>query len=140
MLLIPWFKMLHLLFVMSWMAGIFYLPRILVHYVEGQEAGEDTRRLVIMADRLFRFSSLMALLAIAPGLALWLGYPTIGDWMYAKLALVAGLLAYQYQTFRYIQQMKQGEAPRSSLFFRFYNESALILVVPILILAVLKPF
>ena len=60
-----WIKSLHILFVMAWMAGVFYLPRILVHYIEGVAAGEDTRRLVTMADKLFRFSSLMALLTIA---------------------------------------------------------------------------
>ncbi|MDH5737132.1 MAG: CopD family protein, partial [Gammaproteobacteria bacterium] len=62
-----WIKVFHLLFVTAWMAGLFYLPRIYVHYVEGQQAGEDVRRLVTMADKLFRFSSIMAGLALGFG-------------------------------------------------------------------------
>lgn len=135
-----WIKTAHILFVMSWMAGVFYLPRIIVHYVEGNAAGEDTRRLVIMAEKLFRFSTLMALLAIIPGLWLWLGYNISGDWMLVKLGLVMVLIAYQLQCFRYIRQMQNSQVIRSSSCFRFFNESALIIVIPILILVVIKPF
>jgi protoporphyrinogen IX oxidase len=135
-----WIKAAHILFVMAWMAGIFYLPRIFVHYVEGKTQGEDTRRLVVMAEKLFRFSSLMALLAIIPGLWLWLGYNISGDWMLVKLGLVLILIAYQLQCLRYIHQMQAGEIIHSSLFFRFFNESTLIIVIPILIMVVIKPF
>ena len=135
-----WFKTFHILFVMAWMAGVFYLPRILVHYVEGRDAGEDTRRLVTMAEKLFRFSNVMAVLALGLGMVLWLYYQITGGWMHAKLGLVLGLIAYQFQTWRYISQMRRDEPLRTSLFFRIYNEAALILVVPILILVVLKPF
>ena len=135
-----WIKTAHILFVMSWMAGVFYLPRIIVHYVEGNAAGEDTRRLVIMAEKLFRFSTLMALLAIIPGLWLWLGYNISGDWMLVKLGLVMILIAYQWQCYRYIRQMQTSQVIHSSLFFRFFNESALIIVIPILIMVVMKPF
>ena len=135
-----WIKTFHILFVIAWMAGVFYLPRILVHYVEGRDAGEDTRRLVIMAERLFRFSNVMAVPAIGTGLILWLDFHITGGWMHAKIVLVGGLIAYQIQTYRYITRMKRDEALRTSLFFRIYNEGALILVLPILILVVLKPF
>ena len=135
-----WFKTFHILFVMAWMAGVFYLPRILVHYVEGRAAGEDTRRLVTMADRLFRFSLVMAILSLALGLVLWLHYGITGGWLHAKLALVALLFLYQFATLGYIRVMKAGDPLPSSLFFRFFNEAALILVIPILILVELKPF
>ena len=135
-----WVKSLHILFVMAWMAGVFYLPRILVHYVEGKDAGEDTRRLVTMAAKLFRFSNVMAAIAIATGAALWLYWGITGGWLHAKLAFVSLLIGYQVQTFRYIQRMRADEQLRTSLFFRLYNESALLLVIPILIFVVLKPF
>ncbi|MGB1189365.1 MAG: CopD family protein [Pseudomonadales bacterium] len=135
-----WTKVFHLLFVIAWMAGAFYLPRILVHYVEGQANGEDTRRLVIMAQKLSKFSSVMMILAIAPGLMLWLYYGFRGSWLVWKLGLVAGLIVYQLQSLRYVQQMTRGEVIRTSLFFRVYNEAALLLLVPILILVVVKPF
>ncbi|MDA9679923.1 CopD family protein [Gammaproteobacteria bacterium] len=135
-----WIKTFHILFVMAWMAGVFYLPRILVHYVEGKAANEDTRRLVTMGEKLLKFSSIMAVLAIILGLLLWLYYGVTGGWMHAKLLLVALLVAYQLQTFRYLSQMKRDEVFNTSLFFRLYNEGALILIVPILILVELKPF
>ena len=135
-----WIKTFHILFVMAWMAGVFYLPRILVHYVEGKAAAEDTRRLVTMAEKLLKFSTIMAALAITLGLLLWLYYGVTGGWMHAKLLFVGLLVAYQLQTFRYLSQMKRDEVLNTSLFFRLYNEGALILVVPILILVELKPF
>ena len=135
-----WIKSFHIIFMVTWMAGIFYLPRILVHHVEGKTAGEDTRRLVIMADKLFRFSVVMALIALATGLVLWLYYGIAGNWLHAKLAFVGLLIAYQFQTLRYINQMRSDELDGTSLFFRIFNEGALILVIPILIFVVVKPF
>lgn len=135
-----WFKVFHLLFVTAWMAGLFYLPRIFVHYVEGLAAGEDVRRLVVMGDKLYRFSSLMALLALGFGVVLWLVYGISGNWLYAKMGLVAVLLLYHHQCMRYLRQMKRREQLPSSLFFRLFNESALLVFIPILILVILKPF
>lgn len=134
-----WIKTFHILFVMAWMAGLFYSPRILVHYVEGKSAGEDVRRLVIMAHKLFRFSSLMAALALGLGIWLWLGYGFGGTWLWVKLGLVALLLLYHHQSLRYIRQMQRDEVIKTSLFFRIYNETALIIVIPILIMVVVKP-
>jgi putative membrane protein len=135
-----WIKTFHLLFVMAWMAGLFYLPRILVHYVEGRQANEDVKRLIIMGQKLFRFSSLMAIIALVLGTWLWLGYGFGGGWLHAKLGFVALLLAYHGQSYRYIQQMARDETIRTSLFFRIYNELALLIVTPILILVIVKPF
>lgn len=136
-----WIKTFHILFVMAWLAGLFYLPRIMVHYVEGKQAGEDVRRLVIMASKLFRFSVVMAVLAVIPGLWLWMGWWLGGGgWMHAKFVLVLGLIAYQFQCWRYLGQMRRDEVIRTSLFFRVFNEGALLLVIPILILVELKPF
>ncbi|MAI53677.1 MAG: hypothetical protein CBC55_05355 [Gammaproteobacteria bacterium TMED95] len=134
-----WIKVLHLLFVIAWMAGVFYLPRILVHAVEGMTAQEDTRRLVIMASKLLRFSTLMMVLAVVPGMILWLYYGTTGTWLHLKLLFVIGLALYQWQSFRYVKQLQNNRVIRTSLFFRLYNEAALVLLVPILILVVFKP-
>lgn len=135
-----WIKVFHLLFVTAWMACLFYLPRIMVHYAEGLASGEDVRRLIIMGDKLFGFSSLMGMLALIFGVWLWLGYGFAGTWLNLKLGLVILLIAYHYQCFRYLRLMKNGEPIPSSVFFRVFNESALIIFVPILILVVIKPF
>lgn len=134
-----WFKTFHILFVMAWMAGVFYLPRILVHHVDGKAAGEDTRRLVVMADKLFRFSAIMAVIALATGSVLWLYYGVTGSWLHAKLGFVVLLIGYQYQTLRYIDMMRRDKLDGSSVFFRIFNEGALVLVIPILIFVVVKP-
>lgn len=134
-----WIKTFHILFVMAWMAGLFYMPRILVHYVEGKAANEDIRRLVVMANNLWRFSSLMAVLALVPGIVLWLAYDITGVWLWIKLALVILLLLYHGQCWLFIQKMNSDAPINSSLFFRIFNESALIIVIPILIMVVLKP-
>ncbi len=136
-----WLKTFHLLFVIAWMAGIFYMPRILVHYAEGRDAGEDVRRLVTMEEKLFRFSTIMAAIALALGTWLWLAYWFgAGTWLWLKLVLVALLIAYHVQCWRYLKRMRANEPIPSSVFFRFFNESALIIVIPILILVIVKPF
>ena len=135
-----WVKTMHILFVIAWVAGLFYLPRILVHFVEAEAAGEDSRRLIIMAEKLFRFSIVMAIIAITTGLGLWLYYGIAGDWLNAKLLFVALLIGYQLQTYSYITDMKLSQLEGTSLFFRIFNEGALLLVLPILIFAVIKPF
>ena len=135
-----WVKTTHILFVMAWMAGLFYLPRIFVHFVEADTAGEDTRRLAIMAEKLFRFSTVMAAIALCTGLILWLYYGISGNWLNAKLLLVALLVGYQLQTYSYITDMKLSQLDGTSLFFRIFNEGALLMVIPILILVVVKPF
>ena len=77
--MILWIKMFHILFFIAWMAGAFYSPRILVHYIEGRELAEDFRRLVIMGERLNKFSALMAALAIISGICLWMIYDYKGN-------------------------------------------------------------
>ena len=134
-----WIKTFHILGVMAWMAGIFYLPRIFVHYREGSDAGEDVRRLVIMAGRLYGFMTLMALFALGFGLWLWQAYAYAGLWLQIKLLLVMGLIAYHLVCRVFVQRMRSGAALPSGLMLRVFNEGALVLVVPILILAVVKP-
>src|ERR1700689_2672673 len=89
-----WIKACHLIAVTAWLAGLFYLPRIFVHYAEGRAAGEDVRRLVVMARKLFAFMSVMALFALLFGLWLWLGFHDGVRWLMLKLVFVLGLVVY----------------------------------------------
>jgi putative membrane protein len=134
-----WIKSFHVLAVMAWMTGIFYLPRIFVHYAEGRAAGEDVRRLVIMAGRLYGFMTLMALVALALGIWLWQGYNYSGLWLRIKLLLVLGLIAYHFVCRLFVQRLRADAALPSSLMLRLFNEGVLLLVVPILLLAIIKP-
>jgi putative membrane protein len=135
-----WVKSLHVIAVMAWLAGLFYLPRILVHYAEGQAAGEDVRRLAIMARRLFGFMTMMALLAMLFGLWLWLGFHDTGRWLMIKLVFVLALLVYHGVCGALLQRIKRGSPLPRPLMLRLLNESALLIVVPIILLAVVKPF
>ncbi len=135
-----WIKALHLLAVIAWLAGLFYLPRIFVHYAEGRAAGEDVRRLVVMARRLFAFMSVMALFALLFGLWLWLGFHDSGRWLMLKLLFVAGLVVYHLACRVLLRRLQHGAALQSPFALRLFNEAALLLVLPIILLAVVKPF
>ena len=134
-----WIKSFHVLGVMAWMAGIFYLPRIFVHYAEGRAAGEDVRRLVTMAGRLYGFMTLMALFALGFGVWLWQAYAYAGLWLRIKLLLVLGLIAYHLVCRVFVRRMRSGAEFPSGVALRWFNEGALLLAVPIIVLAVVKP-
>jgi putative membrane protein len=137
-----WLKCFHLLFVIAWLAGIFYLPRIFVHYAEGGAANEDVRRLVTMARRLYGFMTIMAGLALALGTWLWRAYPAAysGGWLRLKLLFVLGLIGYHIYCRTLLARMQRGDSLPGALALRWLNEGALLIVLPILILAVVKPF
>ena len=135
-----WLKAIHILFVMSWMAGIFYLPRIFVHFVEGKEAGQDVSRLVIMAKKLYGFMSIMMLIAIGSGLWLWLAYGFGGGWLHVKLLFIVLMVVYHFWCQERMLEMQKGDLDHSGVFYRWMNELPLILLSVILVMVVVKPF
>jgi len=134
-----WIKTFHILFVMSWLVGIFYLPRIFVHYAEGKEANEDVRRLLIMAERLLKFMTLMAILSVLFGGILWLWFGIAGNWLYVKIIFVILLVSYHVVCWHYVTKMLNGTLLKKGRFYRNFNELSLAIVIPILILVVVKP-
>jgi putative membrane protein len=135
-----WLKALHLFAVIAWLAGLFYLPRIFVHYAEGLSQGEDVRRLVVMARRLFAFMTIMAVFALLFGLWLWLGFHDSGRWLMLKLVFVLGLIGYHLACRVLLGRLQRSAPMPSALALRLFNEAALLLVLPIILLAVVKPF
>lgn len=136
-----WLKTFHILFMMSWMAGIFYLPRIFVHYVEGKEAGEDVRRLAIMADKLYKFMTIMMMLAVGTGIWLWIQFfPAATGWMHAKATFVVLMIGYHMWTKKKTKEMQAGHLDHTGIYYRWANEIPLVLVTVILIMVVVKPF
>jgi protoporphyrinogen IX oxidase len=135
-----WIKALHVLFVTAWLAGLFYLPRIFVHYEEGRGRGEDVRRLVVMARRLFGFMTIMGTLALGFGLALWLGFGDTGRWLMVKLVFVVALIGYHLACRALLGRLQRGAPMPSAFALRLFNEATLLLVLPIILLAVVKPF
>jgi putative membrane protein len=135
-----WVKTIHILFVMSWMAGIFYLPRIFVHFVEGREAGEQVDRLAIMARKLYGFMTVMMILALVSGLALWLVYGFAGGWLHVKLLFVVLLMMYHFWAGNRVKEMQAGDLNHSGVYYRWANEIPLVLLIVILVMVVVKPF
>ncbi|AWB33744.1 CopD family protein [Orrella marina] len=138
-----WVKTLHIVFIASWFAGLFYLPRIYVNLAQAKDAASrDT--LLGMARRLYRFMTILAIPAVVLGLWLYLGYG-IGlgagnGWMHAKLALVAVLLIYHGICKHYLNQFEAGTVRHSHVFFRWFNEVPVLLMLAVTALVVIKPF
>lgn len=139
-----WVKSLHIFFVASWFAGLFYLPRILVNLALAPDGSAAEReRLLLMAQKLMRFSTWLALPAISFGLWLWLGYgvgrgPGNG-WLYAKLLVVAVTLAYHGYCTVLLRGFEQRTNTRSHRWFRWFNEIPVLLLLLSVTLVVVKP-
>jgi putative membrane protein len=134
-----WVKTFHLLFVISWFAGLFYLPRILVNLA--MEDNETSyARLLLMARKLYRFMTILAVPALMFGLWLWLGYGISGGWMHAKLVLVVLLIGYHHACGSLLKKFEQKRNTRSHVWFRWFNEVPVLVLFATLILVVLKPF
>ena len=139
-------KAFHIIFIASWFAGLFYLPRIFVNLaMVPADSRAERDRLLLMAGKLMRFTHLLMVVAVALGVWLWLGYgiglhgPGNG-WMHAKLTLVALVLAYQYSCARILKRWQAGSNTRSHVWSRWYNEAPILLMLFIVLLVVLKPF
>ena len=141
-----WIKALHIVFVASWFAGLFYLPRIFVNL-----AMEDKpiviERLLLMARKLYRFTTLLSMPAVGLGLWLVLGYGLgaagehrIAYWMLAKLLIVVFTLAYHIQCGKLLKQFERGECKLSHRWFRWWNEIPVFLLLGAVILVVVRPF
>ncbi len=133
-----WVKALHLIFVISWFAGLFYLPRLFVnHAMETNEAA--LARLALMERKLYRFMLPLAILAWVFGLWLWLGYGITGTWLQAKLVLVIGLVVYHLYCGKLMRGFQAGKNTHSHIWYRWFNEIPVLILFFIVILAVVKP-
>lgn len=134
-----WIKAFHIILVTSWFAGLFYLPRIYVNLAMEQDP-QAQARLILMANKLYRFMQPLMLLALAFGLWLWLGYGFTGGWLHAKLTLVIILIGYHHYCGRLLKQFKAQQNQRSHVWFRWFNEIPVLILFAIVILVVTKPF
>lgn len=134
-----WVKAFHIIFVTSWFAGLFYLPRIYVNLAMETDP-HAYARLLLMAQKLYRFMQPLMLLALALGLWLWLGYDVTGGWMHAKLTLVILLIGYHHYCGKLLKQFNAQQNKRSHVWFRWFNEIPVLLLFAVVILVVVKPF
>ncbi|MGF6568031.1 putative membrane protein [Paraburkholderia sp. GAS333] len=136
-----WIKTFHIVLVASWFAGLFYLPRIFVNLAMETEAAA-TARLLIMARKLFRFMTVIAVPALACGLYLWLGIG-IGSgqgWIHAKVGVVVLLVIYHAFCGVLLRTFERGENKRSDKWYRMFNELPVLGMLAAVALVVIKPF
>ncbi|MDB5945979.1 MAG: putative rane protein [Ramlibacter sp.] len=138
-----WVKAFHIVFVASWFAGLFYLPRIFVNLAMVQpQSIAERERLLLMARKLLRFTTLLAAVALLLGAWLWLGYG-IGrgaGWMHAKLLVVLLAIGYHHGCGVLLRRFIAGANRRSHRWYRWFNEVPVLLLTAAVLLVVVKPF
>ena len=139
-----WVKAFHIIFVTSWFAGLFYLPRLFVNHAMVLDSAMNNiatlERLELMERKLYRFMLPLAVLALSFGLWLWLGYGITGAWLHAKLVLVAGLVAYHFYCGKLMRDFKVGNNAHSHVWYRWFNEVPVLVLFAVVILVEVKPF
>jgi putative membrane protein len=138
-----WVKAFHILFVSAWFAGLFYLPRIYVNLAMESD-GKAQERLLLMARKLYRFMTLLSLPAVVLGMVLWLHYgigkgPGNG-WMHAKFLVVILILGYHHGCGRLLKKFEAGQNTKGHVFYRWFNEVPVLLMLAAVVLVVVKPF
>ena len=135
-----WVKALHIVAVIAWFAGLFYLPRLFVYHAQAEDTLSKDR-FKVMERKLYRGIMTPAMvLTLVTGVSMWLVWGFSGGWLYTKVALVVALVAYHEWLGALMRAFARDENRRSHVFYRWVNEAPLLLLIPIVILVVVKPF
>ncbi len=135
-----WIKSLHIIFMVTWFAGLFYLPRLFVYHTMSDDAPSIERFKVMERKLYYGIMTPGAVLTILFGLWLWLGYGISGGWLHAKLALVIVLIAYHLYCGKLLADFKYDRNRRSHVYYRWFNEFPVVILIVVVILVVVKPF
>lgn len=135
-----WVKSVHIIFMVTWFAGLFYLPRLFVYHAMSSDTPGIERFKVMERKLLIGIMTPSAVLTVVTGLWLWLGYGFSGGWLHAKLALVVVLIAYHVWCARLVQVFKHDRNDKSHVWYRWFNEFPVLLLIAIVILVEVKPF
>lgn len=133
-----WIKALHIIFVTSWFAGLFYLPRLFVNHAMISDAA-TAERLKLMERKLYRFMTPLGVLALLFGTWLWLGYGYAGTWLEIKLALVGVLVVYHLYCGHLVKVFAEDGNRLGHVFYRWFNEVPVLILFIVVFLVVLKP-
>jgi putative membrane protein len=135
-----WVKALHVIFMVTWFAGLFYLPRLFVYHAMTQDR-TSLERFIVMERKLFwGIMTPGGVLTVFFGLWLWLGWGFSGGWLHAKVALTALLVAYHVWCGKLMLDFRAGRNRRSHVWFRWFNEAPTLVLFAVVILVVVKPF
>jgi protoporphyrinogen IX oxidase len=134
-----WIKSLHIIFVVCWFAGLFYLPRLFVNHAMVDDSA-TCERLKLMERKLYRFMTPLGILALLFGCWLWLGYGITGGWLYVKLALVAVLVAYHIYCGNLMRDFELDRNRHGHVFYRWFNEIPVLILFVVIFLVEFKSF
>jgi len=135
-----WLKSLHIIFMVTWFAGLFYLPRLFVYHAMSEDKISRDRFKVMERKLFFGIMTPGAILTLVFGAWLWLGYDFSGGWLHAKLLLVLVLIAYHIWCGKLVTDFRNDRNKHGHVFYRWFNEFPVLLLFAIVILVVVKPF
>ena len=135
-----WLKAFHIIFVVTWFAGLFYLPRLFVYHAAASDA-VGLERFVVMERRLFVLMTLGGTLAIAFGISMVAAAPAFLGflWLRVKLVLVAALIGYHVWCYKLMEDLRNGRSRHSQRWYRLFNEVPGLLLIAIVVLAAVRP-
>jgi putative membrane protein len=134
-----WLKAFHVVFMVTWFAGLFYLPRLFVYHAISDDA-ISIERFKVMERKLYNgIMTPGAILTVLSGLGLWLIYGVSGGWLYAKVGLVVALVGYHIWCGRILVAFRRGQNPRTHVWYRWFNEVPIVFLVAIVVLVIVKP-
>ncbi len=135
-----WVKSFHIIFMVTWFAGLFYLPRLFVYHALSSDAASIARFKIMERKLFYGIMTPGGIITIALGLWLWLGYGISGRWLMVKLTLVAVLIAYHFYCAKLLLDFKHDRNTHSHVWYRWFNELPVLILIAVVILVVVKPF
>lgn len=135
-----WVKAFHIIFMVTWFAGLFYLPRLFVYHAMSDDAASIERFKIMERKLFYGIMTPGGIITVALGLWLWLGYGIGGGWMHAKLALVLVLIAYHVYCGKLLSDFRHDRNTRSHVWYRWFNEFPVLILIAVVILVEVKPF
>lgn len=132
-------KSFHVIFMVTWFAGLFYLPRLFVYHAMAEDAA-SRERFKVMERKLFWIMTIGALPTVVLGLVLWRVYGITGGWMHAKFLLALLLIAYHGWCWKLMREFARDANARSHVFFRWFNEAPALALIAMVLLVIVKPF
>ena len=135
-----WIKSFHIIFMVTWFAGLFYLPRLYVYHAMSSDEASNERFKIMERKLFYGIMTPGGIITVALGLWLWFGYGFTGGWIHAKTGLVAILIGYHVWCGKLMLDFKHDRNTHSHVFYRWFNEFPVLILIAVVLLVVLKPF